>query len=458
MIIKHRQIKILALIFFLSISSTELLYSGWIDHDPIPINSLDNPGDVEYHANSGGRRLVRIDDTIIAICPHGEGEYTYRSNKNDASWTRIDTDGAPSGCLITGPDNIIYHFYRLGDQIFMVKFRYDEIPPDPVPIHSNEMISETITGVYKAINATAGPDGTLYVACHWGQPDRLYLLTSSDQGASWNGPYEISQGASGWYFPHIEVNRNNLLVCTYDKFQHDEHEIMFAKSSNGGLTWDRKSISREITFNPSILTVGERSIFIFAQSIESDHKGLVFVKSDDTGETWTDWKLIDPTCGYADPSPGLGLDGNTIFLAYRSSNGTGVTSGSCGNQSRSRLAMSPDLGETWEFVDNHYNAERTGTRSQIRYQTWWNYGGPLEWIWMQNEDGGFNRPIYYDINTDVQIYDAQSSTVTPNESPSGDDPPADGTSGQEPGNTSSSKGTSGGAGSSCFILTIGLAQ
>jgi hypothetical protein len=120
--------------------------------------------------------------------------------------------------------------------------------------------------------------------------------------------------------------------------------------------------------------------------------------------------------------------------------------------------MSPDLGETWEFVDNHYNAERTGTRSQIRYQTWWNYGGPLEWIWMQNEDSGINRPIYYDSNTDVQIYDAQSSTVPPDGGSSGDDPPADGTSGQEPGNTNSSKGTSGGAGSSCFIRTIGLAQ
>ncbi len=135
--------------------------------------------------------------------------------------------------------------------------------------------------------------------------------------------------------------------------------------------------------------------------IENAHKGLVYNYTSDQGTTWNGWTLIDTTCGYADPSPGLGSDGRTIYVAYRSSNGTGVTSGTCGNQSRARLTMSTDLGQTWQFVDNYYRAERTGTRYQIRYQTWWNYGGPLEWIWMQYEDGGTNRPIYYDINMEI---------------------------------------------------------
>lgn len=450
--IKRRQIKVTVLAFFLLFCSLGLAYSGWIDHTPAPINSADNPGEINPHSNSGGRRIVRINDTIIVLCPHGNVEYTYKSNDNGQSWMRIDTDGASSGCLITGPESMVYHFYRFNDQIFMVKFRYNEIPPNPVSIFSNENVSDTITGAYKAINAISGPDGILYVACHWGQADRLYLLTSLDEGQTWNGPFEISEGALGWFFPHLEVNSKNVLVCTYDKFD-DEHEIVFAKSFDGGHSWNRKSISREITFNPSVLTVGESSIFIFAQSIEKEHEGLVYVKSDDLGETWTQWKLIDPTCGYADPSPGLGADGNIIFVAYRSNNGTGVTSGSCGNQSRSRLVMSPDLGNTWEFVDNYYNAERTGTRSQIRYQTWWNYGGPLEWIWMQYEDGGINRPIYYDVNTDVQIYDYQSAPNPPVEDPPDQEPtnPGENPSDQEPNNTDVSAGD----GSLCFIVSLG---
>ena len=45
------------------------LFGGWLDHTLSAINSSNNPGKVDAHANSGGRRIVRINDTIIVICP-----------------------------------------------------------------------------------------------------------------------------------------------------------------------------------------------------------------------------------------------------------------------------------------------------------------------------------------------------------------------------------------------------
>ena len=395
---------ILALIAIVIFWNTPKSVGEWRSHPPVAINSKANPGEVDGHSNSGGRRIVRIKDTIIVICPHKTGERTYRSTDNGESWVEIDKDGGSSGCLISGPNETIYHFYRKDNNIYMVKFRYSNMPPDPVSIYSTPNLSKSITGLYRALNAIVGPDGRLYVACHWGTPDRLFLLRSSDNGVTWNGPFEISEDASGWYYPHLEVNSQNILVCAYDKFKHDEHEIIFAKSADGGKTWTRKSISREITFNPSLLTVGESSFFIFAQSVEKQHRGLVFKISTDIGNTWSKWQLIEKTCGYADPSPALAEDGTTIFVAYRSSNKTGIKTGSCGNRSRSRLTMSPDLGRNWNVVDHYYEGERTGTRNQTRYQTWWNYGGPLEWIWMQYESKGSNRPIYYDINHNIQIF------------------------------------------------------
>lgn len=367
--------------------------------NPLSVNSSDQPGAINPHYNSGGRRIVRINDTTIVIAPHGVGERTYRSTNNGSSWTEIDTDGAFSGCLISGPDEMVYHFYRSGDNIYMVKFKYNETPPSPISIYQNANISETDTNVYMAVNDA---NGTLYVATHWGQPDRLYLIRSTDSGSTWTGPYQISSGSAAYYYPHLEVTADNLLVCAYEEFA--AGEMWFAKSTNSGETWSRTLVSDEYTYNPAVLSVGTDTIYIFAQSGEAAHKGLVYNRSSNGGDTWSGWSLIDPTCGYADPSPGLASDGKTIYVAYRSSNGTGVTSGSCGDQSRSRLAMSPDLGGTWNFLNEYYTAERTGTRSQVRYQTWWSYGGPLEWIWMQYEDGGTNRPIYYDINTQVQIY------------------------------------------------------
>lgn len=379
-------------------------FAGWSDHSPVPVNSTQNPGVVDPHTNSGGRRVVRISGTTIVIAPHRSRERTYRSTDNGTSWTEIDTDGWSSGCLITGPQEMVYHFYSFDDHIYMVRFKYDETPPAPVSIYTHPDLSETVTGAYHAVNAIVDANGVLYVATHWGSPDRLYLLRSSDSGDSWTGPYEISSGSDPWYYPHLEVTSDNILVCTYANFRQPNRQIWFAKSTDLGKSWERVLVSDDETLNPSILTIGAQIIFVFAQSYEPAHTGLVFKFSNNSGNTWRGgWSLIDPTCGYADPSPGLGSDGQTIYVAYRSSNGTGVTSGSCGDQSRSRLVMSPDLGQTWQFVDNYYNAERTGTRSQIRYQTWWNYGGPLEWIWMQYEDGGTNRPIYYDINVDVDI-------------------------------------------------------
>jgi len=291
----------------------------------------------------------------------------------------------------------------------MVKFSYNATPPAPVCIYTHPDLSITGTGEYRAVNAIVNEQGHLFVAAHWGNSDQLYVIKSVDNGSSWSHPVQISSGAGPWFYPHLEVTSANTLLCSYAQFLNGAHDIRVSRSLDEGLTWNNVLVSREDTSNPSILTVGDRRVFLFAQSNEESHRGLVYAVSENTGSTWSSWRVIDPTCGYADPSPALGSDGKTIYVAYRSSNGTGVTNGTCGDQCRSRLAMSGDSGSTWHFMDDYYEGERTGTRNQIRYQTWWNYGGPLEWIWMQYEDGGTNRPIYYDINTSVQIMNSNDA-------------------------------------------------
>lgn len=388
-----------------------IAFCGWEDYTPRPINSDDSPGTVNPHHNSGGRRIERINNTTIAICPHQSGEErTYRSVDNGETWQEIDRGGSASGVLVSGKNQIVYYFYINNSSLYMVKFRYDQQPSEPIAIYIDDALAQTSTGVYHAVNATVGEDGTLFILTHWGDPDQLYLFTSQDEGVSWAGPNLISTGTGPWFYPHFEVTAGGVLVGTYRNFDLND-EMWFVRSEDNGLSWQRTLVSDNKTYNASLLTVGENGLFIFAQSSEANHTGLVFNQSFDLGESWDGWQLIDPTCGYADPSPALGSDGNSIYVAYRSSNGTGVESGTCGDRSRARLVMSPDLGRTWQIVDSHYNAERTGTRYQTRYQTWWNYGGPLEWTWMQYEESGTNRPIYYELNIDVNIYNQQGSVL-----------------------------------------------
>ena len=398
----------LNLTFFLSIFFlSEHLSAGWIDRQPSPINLTANPGEVNPHYNSGGRRMIRINNITIALAPETSGEKTYRSTDNGISWNLIDSNPAFSSCLITGANEYVYHFYQSGDNIYMVKFKYNQNPPSPVVIYSDPAISETGTGAYRAVNAIVDSAGTLFVAAHWGSSDQLYLLRSSDEGTTWDGPFQISTGTGPWYYPHLEVNSQNILMCVYDNYT--STQLTFAKSFNQGETWTRNLLTNQNpTSNPSILTIGPDDIYVFAQSQVSGRVGLNYNHSVNQGNTWGGWTVIDPNCGYADPSPALGDDG-TIYVAYRSSNGTGVTTGTCGDQCRSRMAMSQDAGNTWTFPDNHYDAERVGTRSQARYQTWFNYGGPLEWIWMQYVNSGSQHPIYYDINVDVRILNLSES-------------------------------------------------
>jgi|MTBAKMStandDraft_1061839.scaffolds.fasta_scaffold24739_2 hypothetical protein len=417
-------------ILFLSTGFTSNTFAGWDDHVPVPVNSFANPGDVNDHYNSGGRRIVRINNTIIVICPHGTGERTYRSLNNGISWEEIDQDGAFSGCLITGPGETVYHFYRSGDRIYMVRFKYNESPPAPVIIYTDQYLSEGGHGAYNMLTATVDKDGELYVVTHWdnqntGGGDTLYLIRSNDGGNTWtpaNSAIVIQPGSSehSWGYAHLDVSENNKLLCVFSEW--GSNSIQFAHSPDKGASWSISAIASGSIFNPAVLPVGDNTIYVFAQSaLPLPVHGLVFNKSIDSGVSWDGWKAIDSTSlsGYADPSPGLGSNGE-ILVAYRSGARPDLADVWGGDGCRERFAVSTDGGIRWIFPDDYfYDAvgqptERTGTRSQIRYQTWFNYGGPLEWIWMQYEDPeGTNKPIYYDINTDITMKSHENEGVIP---------------------------------------------
>jgi len=174
------------------------LFAGWGDQAPAPINFADNPGNPNVHYNSGGRRIVRINNTTLAICPYENGsERIFRSTNNGVSWEMIDADGRYSGSLISGPDSMVYHFYcnRGGGSIHMVRFKYNAtVIPAPQPVYANAAITQSavFAAEYQALNAGVDSLGNLYVTTNWGLPrDRIYILRSSDGGTTW---HPLAQG------------------------------------------------------------------------------------------------------------------------------------------------------------------------------------------------------------------------------------------------------------------------
>ncbi|MFH1585151.1 MAG: sialidase family protein [archaeon] len=390
-----------------------ILLVGWVvaqgwNHAPTPVNS--NSGQPDPHWNSGNKRIVRINDTVIALAPNVYAhDIMWRSIDDGTTWTEIDDAGLSSysGVLITGPSNYIYHFYRNNDNnIYMVKFIYDDSPPSPVSIQS---IAASSTGAYRSVSASVDSTGKLYVIYHAGDPDGVYIISSSDSGTTWDGPYTIQAPSTyNYYYPRIDIDvDNNILVVYSGGYGQSVQPTYFSKSTDGGETWpSRVTIAANNRPNPDILSTNASTYYIFTQSHDI-LDGCVFTKSIDGGATWSAFAQVEATIstsGYADPSSALGDDG-TIYVSYRNDMVAGA------NNWREHISASSDGGATWSVVDDYDEAiMRTGTRSHLRYQTWWNYGGPLEWTWMQYDDSDTNRLIYYDINTDVNIYDIMSSS------------------------------------------------
>ena len=380
----------------------------------VPVTINGSPGIVDVHYNSGNRRIVRIGSTVIALCPESSSyDHTYRSTSNGDSgtWTEIDTDGSYSGCLITGKNNYVYHFYNSGTTIHMIKFLYNGTPAAPIELQSVEVGEADAR--YRSVSASVDSTGKLYVVYHGGSPDTLYITTSSDEGVTWAGPYTVAAppASKPLNYPRLDVTQGGDIVLVYKEHSASafSDDTFFTKSTDGGVTWSSPyTLSTTGKINPDILPVGTQTLYVFAQSYTSPY-GCSFRKSTDGGTTWSDWTLIEGTIaatGYADPSSALGSDG-TIYVSYR--NDSRTSSGAW----REHIARSTDGGATWEVVYDYDEAtNRTGTRSHLRYQTWFNYGGRLECIWLQYNTEGTSYPILYASDSTINIYEQQSTLPT----------------------------------------------
>ncbi|MFC2174189.1 hypothetical protein ACFLU6_16460, partial [Acidobacteriota bacterium] len=193
-----------------------------------------------------------------------------------------------------------------------------------------------------------------------------------------------------------------------------DRRIHFLRSSDGGDSWagcvvDDDPATGGNMANPVLIESMGRNLFFFAQRFS---QGLVMSRSTDAGQSWSPFVLIQATRGYGDPSAAIGDDG-AIYVTFRTaldalgnpyetdSTICPVTTYNCW---KNAVIRSIDEGESWERVDTNLEEDRTGPANSLRYQTWWNYGGPLEWTWMQYLASDTSlRPAFYDINPEVHI-------------------------------------------------------
>ncbi len=370
--------------------------------------------------------LVRVGNSLFAITPYHSGGRAeiWKSTDNGDTWNSMGyfatVDSAP---MIAGADGRVYAFGRYNGYLRMIAFT-PETDTLPAPINMIA-IGDYNYGGYVTVTATVDEAGRLFVNTHetdtdYPSRDNLVQTTSSDNGLTWS-PLQTLWAADsddGWYSGNCAVSTDNDINCVGGSFQENPREIRFIRSSDHGRTYSGDTLLYSgVMANPHILSVGNNELYVFAQSEDSPvpGRGLVMNYSQDSGLSWTGFRLIEGTCNYFDPTAAL-ADNGDIYVFGRRDNGLGDVGTSCGNSSFMGILKSVDKGAHWtveQWLDSSRGWERAGSMTKVRYQTWHTGGGQLEWIWMNYDGGGTVTPIFYNSNSTVQIAEPPLHADTP---------------------------------------------
>lgn len=371
-----------------------------IDRSPYPINN-EYAGTTDDHYLLGGSKMVRNDHTVISLVPQGEVEVTFRSfaDGDSGTWIPIDTN-SHSGCIVIDSSNRVHHFYRDSEgkrRLMWLNYPIDTTAmPEAVKIDSLESTSGyAFYDTYLFESATVNSKNEIYVTMT-GLTDDSCFIWKYD--GSWGSRLPVPDVVDG-YQPDLKCGVDDTLFLVVSR----SNEAVASKYHFIGKSYDGSSWSVN-EYGPGqvnlvILPSRDDSIHLFAQT----STGLQHRLSTDNAETWGSWSLIQSTSGYADPSVALDSDWK-IYVNMRNDPADD-------DVYYNYFMLSEDGGENFAFIDSLTTGEdEVGAKTGIRYQMWYNGGGPIERIWKQ--DIGAVNQIYYDRYDGAELADAPIDSFT----------------------------------------------
>jgi hypothetical protein len=144
----------------------------------------------------------------------------------------------------------------------------------------------------------------------------------------------------------LAVDGNNVYICYFDE---TNGNLKIWKSTDGGDTWPEADIATVASAGTvgeySALTVDDGAIFMCYNYFNTHD--LLFLKSIDGGETWSDSKIVDPI-NWQSYETAIAVAGDTVYISYYEPAAKDLM-----------FTRSTDGGETWP-VGNMVTIESAG--------------------------------------------------------------------------------------------------
>ncbi len=185
-----------------------------------------------------------------------------------------------------------------------------KVAPDPNPFPGNTFTSEDLTGISWHLASDAG--GVYIVWDDFGTGDADVLFTkSTDGGLTWSSPLRVNDVAQGQQFlPDIAVSGGIISVIWYDSRLGQlpngtitNLDVFYAESTDGGSSFSKNVRVTSSSFDPNLVNFGENAGFGAFSPFIGDRISIAAGPSG-VHAAWTDNRngcdTIDPAFGCVD--------------------------------------------------------------------------------------------------------------------------------------------------------------
>ncbi|MBN1273887.1 MAG: exo-alpha-sialidase [Candidatus Aminicenantes bacterium] len=242
------------------------------------------------------------------------------------------------------------------------------------------------SGVSKVPAIVVDSTGKLSIAWHDNSPGEfdIYFSTSTDNGVIWSQVKNISSNSEESARPRMAVDSTGNLNLVWNDMAPGNNEILFSRSTDGGAAWSTpvnisKTASRSIHPRITVDSAGNLNA-----AWEDDVTGVYlihFSRSTDNGQTWSTPVIVyNSTSGNGHAALAVDGEGNIILFFIGYANPATIVPFFC---------RSTDGGQTWSTPVNVSNRQGPSYSNTVAVDS----AGNINVAWY--EDNPSPVEIYY---------------------------------------------------------------